>query len=199
MIKAHKYAPTYKAGGLISIYAPKVRLLYFATQHFDSARQVRASNYSLCHNIRCARQKTQMKKYPVKNINLFAIFLVLFSIDAYSAPIDFSGQLDFINVNNGTGVYAGTLIGTNFSGFIDDVTANGEILNGTTTTVFGSLIAAGGLTVSDDEALTSDVAALLNFLAGSNVYTVGQLVDIVTIEGDSNTAGGGRRKNGVRS
>lgn len=138
-----------------------------------------------------------MKKCFFYKINIFALFLVLCPLDAYSATINFAGQLDVIEVDNGTGVYSGTPIGTSFSGFIDDVTFNGEISNGTTLTSFSCCIAAGGLDVSNDFDLDADTASTLNSLAGTSIFNAGDIVDLVDIEGDEITTGGGRIEVGL--
>ena len=73
--------------------------------------------------------------------------------------LSFSGHLDIIELDAGGGVYSGTLIGNIFFGFIDDVSFGGEISNDTTLTSFSCCIAAGGLSVSNDDVLDSDGAA----------------------------------------
>ncbi len=52
---------------------------------------------------------------------------------ARAATIPFSGQLGVIPIDTG-GIDAGTALGTTFTGFSDDVTANGEITETVTTT-----------------------------------------------------------------
>ena len=130
-------------------------------------------------------------------INICALFFALASLDAYAAAINFSGQLDVIQVNNGGGVYSGTALGTNFFGAIDDVTASGNISDGTTLTSFSCCIAAGGLAVSNDLALDAETAALLNTLLGSSMFSEGDLIDGIDIEGDEFTSGGGRIEVGL--
>jgi hypothetical protein len=107
------------------------------------------------------------------------------------------GQLDIVVVDTGSGIYSGTPIGTNISGFINPVPTSGEITNGTTLTAFGCCIAAGGLSVTNNELLDAGTAALLNNLAGSVLFSAGGLVDIINIEGDTTTAAGGRIEIGL--
>jgi len=104
-----------------------------------------------------------------------------------AAVINFSGQLDVIDLDDG-GVYSGTPLGTTFFGSIDDVTSSGKISDGTTLTSFNCCIAAGGLTVSNNFALDADEAALLNALTGSQRYSAGDILDGVNIEGDIATS-----------
>ena len=70
--------------------------------------------------------------------------------------IFFSGQLDYIQYNTG-GVYSSVSEDTLFIGSINDG-ASGFISDGNTYTSFGCSIAAGGLSVSNDVALTSEDA-----------------------------------------
>lgn len=115
---------------------------------------------------------------------------------AYTDTIDFGGQLDIVEEDDGGAVYSGVPLGTVFSGAIDDVSANGFISDGTTLTSFGCCIAAGGLSVDNDEILDADTATLLNSLAGTN-FVAGDLIDTINIEGDAVTSGGGRIEIGL--
>ncbi|NNF15984.1 MAG: hypothetical protein HKN70_04510, partial [Gammaproteobacteria bacterium] len=98
--------------------------------------------------------------------------------------ITFSGQIDIIFEDDGTGVFAGSPLGSAVNGFIDDQTFNGEVTVGGTTVTFGCCIAAGGLDVTDNLILDADTVALLNSLPGSPGFAIGQTVDGVDIEGD---------------
>ncbi len=124
-------------------------------------------------------------------------FSAVASINAHAATIHFSGSLDIIELDRGGAVYSGVALGTSFSGLIDDITFAGSISDGTTQTDFGCCIAAGGLGVSNDTLVTAEDAALLNSLAGSDIFSTGDLIDGVDIEGDAATAGGGRIEIGV--
>jgi hypothetical protein len=122
-------------------------------------------------------------------IGFTVLFLSITSASA--AAINFSGPLDVIDLDTGSGVYSGTPIGTNFSGFIDDVSANGEITDGTTITLFSCCLAAGGLSVDNDIILDAADASFLNTVLGSPLFSSGDMVDIINIEGDAATAAGG--------
>lgn len=139
-----------------------------------------------------------MKILLYKKAYFSTIFLLLFSLQANSAIINFSGQLDVILEDSGGAVYSGTPIGTTFTGSIDDVTANGQISDGTTVTTFTCCtLAAGGLDVSNDDQLDAATATLLNTLAGSTLFSAGDFIDTVNIEGDATTASGGRIEVGL--
>ena len=138
-----------------------------------------------------------MKKHSLYKINIFALILIFSIQNAYSTAINFSGQIDIIEVDNGTGIYSGTPIDTKTSGFIDDVTFNGEISNGTTLTSFSCCIAAGKLNITNDAILDADAASTLNLLTGATLYNVGDKVDLIDIEGDKITPGGGRIEVGL--
>ncbi|MCP4264639.1 MAG: PEP-CTERM sorting domain-containing protein [Candidatus Brocadiaceae bacterium] len=128
-------------------------------------------------------------------ISIFVLFI--FPAGANAGIINFSGQLDFIGLDRGTGVYSGTPLGTTFSGFIDDTTFSGEISDGTTLTPFGCCIAAGGLGVFDNLKLDADEVALLNGLKGFDMYSMGDILDVINIEGDVATTSGGRIEIGL--
>ena len=82
-------------------------------------------------------------KYVSAMSGILGIALSIVFSPAFSESISFSGQLDLIELDAGGAVYSGTPIGTNFNGFIDDMSADGQISDGTTTTGFGCCIAAG--------------------------------------------------------
>ena len=123
----------------------------------------------------------------MKNM-LRALFGLLVSFaavgPAQAAVLGFSGPLLVIETDDGTGRYAGASIGDVFFGQIDDGSFAGQISDGATATVFGCCIAAGGLGLSNDVTVDSEFAALLNGILGANVYSAGDLVDQVDIEGD---------------
>lgn len=116
--------------------------------------------------------------------------------NASAAAINFTGQLDVVQINNG-GIYSATPLGTTFTGVIDDVTAAGDIDDGTTQLSFSCCLAAGGLSVVNDMPLAAEDAQLLNILVGSNQFSAGDLIDGVDIEGDSETLNGGRIEVGL--
>jgi hypothetical protein len=127
------------------------------------------------------------------------VFSVLFlSFTGVSAEtVSFSGQLGSVDVDTGGGVYSGVPLGTDFNGSIDDDSATGTITDGVTMTDFGCCIAAGGLSVDNNVTLKADDASLINSLLGSPVYSAGDVIDFVEVEGDAITAGGGRIEVGL--
>jgi len=133
----------------------------------------------------------------VSAAGLGVLWMALMTLPVSAAVIDIGGTLDVVLSDDGTGVFAGAPVGTPFSGFIDDATANGQITDGTTLVTFGCCIAAGGLEVFNDEVLDAATAALLNALSGTTAYAEGNLVDSVNIEGDVATTGDGRIEIGV--
>jgi hypothetical protein len=128
---------------------------------------------------------------------LSLIFLWILSASAVAADIDFYGQLGFVQENGTGSVYYGTPLGTLFGGSIDDSTGSGHISNGSIVTTFGCCIAAGGLEVINNLSLDELEVLMLNSLLGANVYSVGDVVDIINIEGDTQTASNGRIEIGL--
>lgn len=127
---------------------------------------------------------------------LLTVITLVFSTTTSAAIINFSGQLDVID-DAGGAVYSGVTTSTNFFGNIDDGTANGSISDGTTATSFGCCIAAGGFSITNDDLLDADGADFLNSIAGASIFSAGDLIDSVGIEGDIVTAGGGRIEVGL--
>jgi len=115
----------------------------------------------------------------------------------YESVINFSGQSNIVEVDSGSGVFSGVPINTTFFGYIDAVTANGKISDGSTMIPFSCCLAAGGLSISNNSVLSPEKVASLNALAGTNMFNAGELVDIVNIEGDATTSGGGRVEVGL--
>lgn len=117
---------------------------------------------------------------------------------AHSAPINFSGQIDIVDFDEGGAIYSGTSVGTTITGSIDDATFGGHVSNGTILTNFTCCIAADGMEFTDNEELDAEFAAGLNSLLGSSgTFAPGDFVDLIDIEGDTTTAGGGRLEAGV--
>lgn len=104
---------------------------------------------------------------------------------ATAATIGFSGELDIVFEDPGGAVYSGVPTGTTFSGEIDDASASGFITDGTTRTDFGCCAAAGGLEVTNDEPVSSDVAAVLNALQSVRTFVPGDVIDLIDLEGDA--------------
>lgn len=128
---------------------------------------------------------------------LTAAGLALTPLPATSMTVAIEGTLDLILEDDGSGLFGNTPLGTTFSGFIDDVTYNGLLGNGTSTVPFGCCIAAGGLEVFNDQVLDVGTAFVLNRLIGTPVYAAGDLIDSLNLEGDAATASGGRIEIGV--
>jgi hypothetical protein len=135
-------------------------------------------------------------RFLIINVLFLLLSMSLTGVTKAAAPISFSGQLDVVFVNTGRGIFSDTL-GTTFSGVIDPYTANGSISNGTTTVNFSCCIAAGGLSISNNEILDAETATILNIIAGYAQFHTGETVDIVQIEGDAATANGGRIEVGL--
>jgi hypothetical protein len=112
----------------------------------------------------------------------------------------FRGNLDLNPTNEMGSIFENAPIGTPVEGSIDDATFAGRITADTMTPIqvdSSCCIAAGGLQVVNDAMLTQEEANLLNALAGSNMFTAGNMYDGVDIEGDVMTVGGGRIEVGV--
>ena len=137
---------------------------------------------------------THMKNSATKY--LAGIAVIFGSVAVYADTINFSGQLDVVLEDTGSAVYSGVPVGTYFFGSIDDVSISGSITDGTTRTEFDCCIAAGGLSVENDEALDAESATLLNSLLGTS-FEEGDLIDLIDIEGDAVTLGGGRIEIGL--
>jgi len=132
-----------------------------------------------------------------KVLRALILSLSVFPALSLAALINFSGPLTVIDEDSGLAVYSGVPTGTIFSGAIDDASANGSITDGTTLTVFGCCIAAGGLGLSNDVELSADDADFLNAAAGEVIFSPGEFVDGVDIEGDALTLTNGRIEVGL--
>ncbi len=124
------------------------------------------------------------------------IFAMCCTAHVQAADLTFSGQIDLITDDEGGGTFSGTLPGASASGVIDDQTISGSITIDSTTVSFGCCIAAGGLEITNDDALDSERAALLTLLTGS-LFSAGDVVDTIQIEGDTATLSGGRFEAGM--
>ena len=117
---------------------------------------------------------------------------------ALAATISFSGDIDVVAVDDGTGDLAGNGVGTPISGTIDDVTAAGSVSNGVGTVDFTCCIAAGGLEVTNDLVLDASTAATANAIQNVRTFVAGDMIDLIDLEGDTdNGAGTGRIEVGL--
>ena len=132
----------------------------------------------------------------------FAVTFILTSLNANAVVIPFAGKIDVVNENTG-GIYSLTPDDTFFVGSIDDGTMGGNvgfgnITDGSTPTSFSCCtMAAGGLSISNDQMVDQDFAILVNGLLGDNVLSDGDIIDIVDLEGDATTPSGGRIEVGL--
>jgi len=110
---------------------------------------------------------------------------------AHSNPVAFIGNMDLIEADTGGSDYSGTAQGTTFSGYFDDVDFIGEITNGSIRTEFGCSITQDCAEVINNLVLESDDISGFNMLAGSPIFSAGQIVDSVAIGSDIPVAGGG--------
>jgi hypothetical protein len=133
----------------------------------------------------------------IKVFSICAIILFIGITIVQASEITFNGQLDYIQIDAGGGVYSGVAIGADFNGSIDDVDATGFITDGTTLTSFDCCISAGGLSVTNNMVLSADEATFLNGIIGSLQYNDGDIVDVIDIEGDKTTGSGGRIEIGI--
>ena len=136
------------------------------------------------------------KKRPAA---IFACFLFLVSLatDSDGQEINFSGTLGLILEDTGGGIYSGVPQGTLFTGSVDPRTGDVEISDGSKATQISCCIFAEALSVSNDEMLDDETATLLNMLVGDSIFSAGQLIDGIDIEGDANTLGNGRIEVGL--
>ena len=105
--------------------------------------------------------------------------------------VNFHGQLSIIHEDNGGAVYSGVPVGTDFSLEFDLVTGLSAISDGTTVTPFIANFEDGSFfEVTNDFIVDADDAALVNSIAGTS-FVAGDLVDLIELEGQGLTSGGG--------
>lgn len=138
-----------------------------------------------------------MKRNQYVQILFLMLTLTIVPGQIQASVINFSGQLDSIQYDEGGAVYSETPLGTHFTGSIDDIAFSGYIDDGITNTPFGCCIAAGGLDILNDIVLSEEDATFLNAVLGSPKFSAGNAIDIVNIEGDTNTSSGGRIEIGL--
>jgi len=127
---------------------------------------------------------------------VFVLLALYFIPHVNGADINFSGQLVSDALDAGGAIYSGAPTGMTFFGSIDDVIFSGFISDGTTLTSFGCCIAAGGLSVGNNDILDASEAQILNAF-GWLTIKAGDEVDIINIEGDALTTSGGRIEIGL--
>lgn len=109
---------------------------------------------------------------------------------AEAATIAFAGEVDIILENNATSDLNAVTVGTPVTGEIDDETAFGFISSALGTVSFTCCDAAGLIEVGDDQTLDSDEADLLNLLAMDTQFAEGDVLDVINIEGDTDSDAG---------
>ena len=120
------------------------------------------------------------------------------TLQVQAATINFNGSLTLIDRESPGAVYYNLPLGTAFSGFIVDSPISGEITGGGITTAFGCCIAADPAPVfTNNWVLTATDAGLLNAVTSPGMFNAGEVYDLVDIEGDAATAGGGRIEIGL--
>ncbi len=126
-----------------------------------------------------------------------SLLLLLSPLCTYGATVNFTGLLDFVDLDAGGAIYSGTATGTRFTGAIDDASFGGFITDGTTRTDFSCCIAAGGIDATDNFTPNAEMVERLNSWLGPGFFAVGQQIDLIDLEGDAQTAGGGRIEVGI--
>lgn len=139
----------------------------------------------------------------LSQVYLGFLLFSLASLNSIAAPVNFAGNLDIINEDNGGALFSETPLGTAFSGVIDDANFTGSVTSGGLTAEFDCCIAAGGLDVANNVTFGQEDADLINQLltvTGNAQYakfTAGAMFDAINIEGDALTETGSRIEVGV--
>ncbi len=139
--------------------------------------------------------------------SVVTFYAIAFAVLSFTAPrieaaaVLFEGHLDLILENSGGAIYSSAVPGTLFTGEIDDVTAVGEITDGSTPTAFTLCCEAGGLALSNDVEVDQNFLDLLDLLApnlppGVPTFSLTDKYDLVDLEGGA-TTGDGRIEVGV--
>ena len=116
---------------------------------------------------------------------------------AGAATSSFAGNLDVIFQDDG-GRYTGTLLGAPFSGEIDDATGFGNISDGATPTDFTCCEFAGLLELTDNvEIETAETQDLINGIQDVVEVDIGDMFDLVDLEGDVRLPNGNRIEVGL--
>lgn len=117
------------------------------------------------------------------------------------SDITFGGPLELVLADDGTGIYSGIPTGTEFAGSLNRLTSDGFITDGTTLTQINCCTNVApedepGIQVENDFVLDVEAANLLNILLGTS-FVAGDLIDLISLSGDTATAGGGRLEIGL--
>ena len=137
----------------------------------------------------------------IKTLIFLMVVMAVIPFGVHAAIINFSGQLDYIQYDNGSAVFSGVPISSEFEGAFDD-----EIYSGIIWTMidslpllapFGCNIAADGLDIVNDKVLVQEDVQFLNPIYGSEKFSEGDIIDLINFENDSSTLSNGRIEVGV--
>jgi len=109
-----------------------------------------------------------------------------------TAKINFQGPLTSVQEDNGSAIYSGLPIGSDFSLEFDLVTALSTVSDGITITPFNAFFDDGSFfDVINDFVANAGDAAFINSIAGTS-FVAGDIVDLIEIAGQALTPSGGR-------
>jgi len=120
--------------------------------------------------------------------------ITLLSLSVNATTVSFTGDLSFIDIDDGTAIYSGAAVGDSFSGAIDDVSGSGFISDSITTVVLSCCdlrTESVPYEIFNDELLTMEDANWFNTVIGAPVFNAGDVIDIVDLEGRASTSDGG--------
>lgn len=129
----------------------------------------------------------------IKSIFLVASVLIM-SANVNAAAINFSGEISWVDPISSSGIFYPTVIGDNFIGAIDDVTGSGFISDGVTTVALSCCsLRPENLPyeIFNDQVLSAGDATFFNTVIGAPVFSAGDIIDTVSLEGRASTPGGG--------
>ena len=141
--------------------------------------------------------------FRIRNFLSIVFSIVLLSLSGVAAAtIEFEGELVLILEDDGTAEYSGVPVGTRYTGQIDDVTGVGSLSGGGTTTDFGCCIFAGSgagnpVEISNDQFVDSASAAAINSILPNPLFTGGDMIDVINVEGDTLLPNGNRIEIGL--
>ena len=121
-------------------------------------------------------------------VSLASLFL---SVGAsLAATLSFMGEVDLVGIDTGTSDLSGLAVGMAVSGTIDDTTFSGSATASLGTVTFDCCIAAGGLEITNDMILDASAASLINSLQSVRTFSAGDIIDLIDIEGDTDSDAG---------